>query len=387
MNAYLYIEINIFAILILILIYANLNRTEKFMTEQILYIHIILFTIIILVFDTFMWAFDHIDTVIFRVALPLSTLIYFLLQPVICLLWSLYVDYQINRSRHKLFRLLIPMMLPVIINAVLSLISLYYNIYFYFDNANSYHRGQYFLLMPALSFTYIIYSMINLMKNRSRISDQYFKVFISFALPPIIGTVIQVLFYGLSLIWLGMTLSVFIIFINIQNQQMYCDYLTGLFNRRQLDFYLQDIILKKKFTVAGILLDFNSFKNVNDCYGHTAGDEALKLTAHILRKSFKQHSFISRFGGDEFVVLLEVKDRTELDQVIDTFRSIVKQFNEENTLPYKIDYSIGADIYPADSNMTGQEFLHHIDSLMYKEKNSLSRLPDAYPVCSNLKET
>jgi len=193
-----------------------------------------------------------------------------------------------------------------------------------------------------------------------------------FAIPPFIGALIQIKFYGVALIWIGMTLSILIIFINIQNEQMYLDYLTGLFNRRQLDFYLQEIIQKNKANIAGIMIDLNSFKNINDHYGHNTGDEALKYTSLLLRKTFPCHSFISRYGGDEFVVLFEIKDKTDLEKSLSRLRENIEQFNNTNTIPYKINLSIGADLYNQTTKMSGQEFLNHIDSLMYQDKQTLT---------------
>jgi diguanylate cyclase (GGDEF) domain len=375
MHNLLYIEMNAFAIIILFLIYLNIyHRTDKHFVEQKLFHIIIWLNINILVFDTFMWLFDGINTPLFRFLLPLSTFIYFLFQPIICMLWSLYLDFQINRSTSRIKQLVIPLLFPVIINVIISLISMKRNIIFYFDINNVYHRGQYFILLPVISFSIIIYSMIYLLINRKKVPKAFFYSFLSFAFWPIIGGLIQTMFYGLPLIFIGMTISIFIIFINIQNEQMYHDYLTGLYNRRQLDLYLQDNLPKGRKNLAGILLDINSFKSINDRYGHQTGDEALRHTSYLLKKSFRNSCFLARLGGDEFVVLMEINDPSDLEQAITKFKHNVLLFNQEQKLAYQLQYSLGAAIYAKDNKMTGQQFLDHIDLLMYQEKRTLTHL-------------
>ncbi|MHB8130733.1 MAG: GGDEF domain-containing protein [Mobilitalea sp.] len=373
MQVYLYVEINIFAIIILLLIYMNIRRRSyKYLTEQALYMTLIILNISILIFDTFTWVLDGINTPFYKTILTLTTILYYLLHPVICMFWALYVDFQINRNKNRIKKMLYLMHFPVLFSTVLTLLSNFGNYYFYIDNYSVYHRGQYFMILPVISFAFISYATVYVLLNRRRIHKPYYLSLLMFAIPPFIGALIQIAFYGVALIWVGMTLSILIIFINIQNEQMYLDYLTGLFNRRQLDFFLQELIQKNKASFAGIMLDLNSFKNINDHYGHNTGDEALKYTSQLLKKTFPSHSFISRYGGDEFVVLIEIKDKIDLEKSLTRLRENIEQFNNKKAIPYEINLSIGADLYNYTTKMSGQEFLSHIDSLMYQDKQTLT---------------
>ena len=371
MQVYLYIEINLFAAIILLLIYFNIrHKTVNYLTEQKLYMALLILNALILICDTFTWVLDGTNTPVLRLILILCTVVYYILHPIIGMTWSLYVDFQINRNSYRILKMVYPMLIPIIISTLLSILSAFGNFYFYIDKNGIYHRGKFFMLLTAISFFYLVYSIIYIIRNRKRIQKSYFTSFLMFAVPPIIGALLQIAFYGLSMIWTGMTISILIIFINIQNEQMYLDYLTGLYNRRQLDLYLQDMIQKNKLNIAGIMLDLNSFKNINDHFGHNIGDEALKYTSEILKRSFHSHSFISRFGGDEFIVLLEVNNKEDLEKALVKLKENVQQFNATKALPYEINFSIGADLYDCKSMMTNQEFINHIDSLMYREKQS-----------------
>ena len=91
-----------------------------------------------------------------------------------------------------------------------------------------------------------------------------------------------------------------------------------------------------------------------------------------MKKTFPNHSFISRYGGDEFVVLIELKDKSDLEKSLTRLRENIKQFNNKKMIPYEINLSIGADLYNQITKMSGQEFLCHIDSLMYQDKQTLT---------------
>ena len=87
------------------------------------------------------------------------------------------------------------------------------------------------------------------------------------------------------------------------------DFLTKLSNRRGLMNFLGDVYGQKNVTL--IMLDLDNFKQVNDTYGHEAGDNALVKTAQILNQCFPE-GFISRLGGDEFLVILCDKEESQV---------------------------------------------------------------------------
>jgi diguanylate cyclase (GGDEF)-like protein/PAS domain S-box-containing protein len=112
------------------------------------------------------------------------------------------------------------------------------------------------------------------------------------------------------------------------------DFLTGLYNRRSLFNYLS--ALEEDSKISLIMMDLDHFKSVNDTYGHAAGDEALEITSRVLEKCFPD-GFISRLGGDEFLVALvgeyelpQVEERTQ--QLLDTLLEDYTMKEEFQTL-------------------------------------------------------
>jgi len=363
------LELNCFGLAVLLLIFLNIRRhINRYLLDQKLFLSLIFTTAMILVLDMFMWLFDGMPGILVRIAYLIVTVSYYVLNPLICVLWYFYTDYYINRSKPHLGKVLLPMLAPVFVNLILSVLSTYGNVLFYIDGDNLYHRGRFFLVMPAISFFFLAYTMIYMICNRGKLQRREYVTLLVFPIPPIIGGIIQTRFYGVSLIWICTTISLLIIFINFQNDQLNTDHLTGLYNRRQLDDYLHAKSPSSGAkSIAGIMIDLDSFKAVNDTYGHNSGDQALKYFAEILKNTFRKSDFTARYGGDEFVVIMEVGGKADLEKAIGRLSENVDDFNARKLVPYEIGFSVGYDCY-SSSEESSSDFLNHIDSLMYSNK-------------------
>lgn len=364
------IAIDVFSLAVLLVIFLNdFRRNKEYSHEQKLFRSLLHINTLIIAFDVLMWILDGKSGLYLHETYLAVTGIYYILNPLICFVWYLYVDFFIYRSESRLKKVILPMAIPAGVNLVLGILSIFYNLYFYIDNANTYYRGSLFYLMAAIAFFYLAYAFTIIIIRRKTISRRDFLPLLFFAVPPLIGAIFQTMVYGLSLIWPCATISMLVIYINIQNNQLHKDYLTGLFNRRQLDHYLQYAI--QDFgdgLLAGIMIDLNLFKMINDVYGHSAGDDALQHTAAILKKTFRKNDFIARYGGDEFIVLAVFQRKEDLDITIGRLQDNVRKFNQQNIVPYNISLSMGYDFYSGGSRSLFTGFLKHLDDLMYQDK-------------------
>ena len=102
MQTVLYLELNGFAMVVLILVYQNLyrNRVDIYLPDQKLFLTMILVNMVILVMDSAMWFFDGLPGLAARWALSTGTAAYYAMNPVIGLLWALYVDFKIYRRKN-----------------------------------------------------------------------------------------------------------------------------------------------------------------------------------------------------------------------------------------------------------------------------------------------
>ena len=149
------------------------------------------------------------------------------------------------------------------------------------------------------------------------------------------------------------------------------DALTGLANRNLLSDRLSHAIsqaIRQKGKLAVLFLDLDKFKDVNDSYGHDAGDDVLKCTAERLRACVRMGDSIARLGGDEFVLVLEnITSQNDVDYVVDKIKMGFEQVFEVNSYSIKLRISIGSAMYPDDGEDMNT-LINHADSKMYEDK-------------------
>lgn len=316
---------------------------------------------------------DGLSNPMFPILNNIGNFLLFLFNPFFPIVWFLYIHNQVFCDDHEVKRLIGLFSIPFLLNALLTLVSLRTGWYYFIDANNIYHRGPYFLMSVLLNQTIMSAAFVLLIAHRKRMERKYFYALLFMGVLPAVCVVLQILIYGLTFILNGIAVSLVITYINIQNKRMNVDYLTGVFNRQQLDYCMADKIQKssRARTFSAILLDMDNFKAINDSYGHSAGDEALKTTAAILKGCIRNNDFLARFGGDEFYLILDI---TEMELLLELVRSInrgVQAYNKNSGKPYQLSLSMGYAVYDVRSGMSAEEFQMEIDRLMYfnKEQN------------------
>ena len=147
------------------------------------------------------------------------------------------------------------------------------------------------------------------------------------------------------------------------------DGLTGLYNRNYLEAEMDRLNAVRQLPISIIMADLNCLKLVNDTFGHSAGDDMLKATADILRKSCREEDIISRWAGDEFVILLP---QTTENQV----NTICKRIHKKCCEVYVKEVPISIAIGVATKNKAGKtlaEIFNEAEDHMYKQKLADSR--------------
>ncbi len=149
------------------------------------------------------------------------------------------------------------------------------------------------------------------------------------------------------------------------------DPLTGLSNRLLLNDRLDHAINHaKRFgkCIAVIFCDLDNFKPINDTYGHSAGDAILKEVALSMKEILRKEDTICRFGGDEFVILIEeLRSFDYLEKILEKIRAISGSTFYIDGYTLSVGMSIGASIYPNDAD-TPSGLLKCADEAMYRAK-------------------
>ncbi|MDD3335316.1 MAG: GGDEF domain-containing protein [Eubacteriales bacterium] len=128
------------------------------------------------------------------------------------------------------------------------------------------------------------------------------------------------------------------------------DSLTGLLNRTTFTKKMEKVLAQRKqelFT-ALLMLDIDDFKQLNDCYGHIAGDHALIEVAKTLKSMLRPNDLVGRLGGDEFLVCLcDLPDDGVIERRVDWFREQMKESLQTVT---PLTASVGISVSPKDGN-------------------------------------
>lgn len=154
------------------------------------------------------------------------------------------------------------------------------------------------------------------------------------------------------------------------------DALTGLYNRRELDRFLDYELIKSKrynhpFSI--LLIDIDHFKEINDRFGHRIGDEILQQVSQVLLHHMRGCDLPTRYGGDEFIVVLPETPAGQAWYGAERLRKIVTglsiQVNRQNQTPEQLEITISTGIseYPDDAT-TGEALIDLADKALYEAK-------------------
>ena len=160
---------------------------------------------------------------------------------------------------------------------------------------------------------------------------------------------------------------------DLLSNQALVDPLTGLYNRRYLDESLQrELYRAKRYShpITLIMLDLDYFKNINDLYGHAAGDEVLKHIGLLLQEHSRKSDIACRFGGEEFILILpETTLHNALQRAEELQRSVAAlNLSFEGETIKNLSISSGVAAYP-QHGLSMKEIVTAADQALYKAKS------------------
>ena len=365
--------LNLYSVIILVVILYNLYRKYG-INDRItkIFLYMIYITIAMLIFDG-LGRFDGLSRPYFVYFNKIGNTISFILNSVLPSLYFLFIleIVSINKIKKRIF-LSIAVFIFLIFStlSIISVFSTNDNYLFYINEDNIYMRGKLFFLTVMYTGLLLLGATLIVFINRKKVDRRLFTSLFFFPIPPIIGIILQSIFYGTSLICLGVTISALFVHMHLQAIQMNTDYLTKIYNRRKLIFKLKDLILKAKpdKTFTGILIDIVEFKNINDSYGHQFGDLVLIKIAEILNNVIGSKNWVYRYGGDEFFIILNSSKKEVAFKYIDKINDELTSFKDSKDNPFKIELTFGCLVYDPIEKLSVNEFLETIDQLMYSNK-------------------
>ena len=264
--------------------------------------------------------------------------------------------------------------IPVVVSVLFISIAYVTNPLFWI-NENNELNALYFPLMFAVPSLYLIagfiFSVAYAFRSELREEKRRYLVIGSVPFGVMAFGMIQVVALNAPTFCFGCTIMWLWFYIQNTKALISVDDLTHLNNRGQINRYLEQIRYSEDSRVIILMIDIDKFKGINDRYGHAEGDRALVIVSDALRQTCDQINasvFLGRYGGDEFTIIIQnPKDEDHTERLITLLRNNLAEKQQENSLPYELDVSIGYDEV-TDGNDSVYACMTRADEKLYVDK-------------------
>ena len=167
---------------------------------------------------------------------------------------------------------------------------------------------------------------------------------------------------------------------NNLKSRVYYDEMTGLYNRSMLkeeEKKYTCLSAEKNVTLAAVMIDIDSFKHINDEYGHLKGDEVIVAISDKIQSALQGNGQPFRYGGDEFLILLVNKEYSKIHSITEMIRKKVSEISIHG-INEKISVSTGISVKESNAEIGFQSLVLKADEMMYKSKREGGNVINVY---------
>jgi len=282
--------------------------------------------------------------------------------------WLAYIDHKIFNNFDNIKKRSMIYLIPFFVAVILVAINSAAGFMFTIEPGNVYTRQFGVVIAAVIMYLMLIALLYVSQRLKARINTKHLKVVFLFMLFPIITSIVQVLFTGVNFLWPAFAFATFMAFLLLEKDAMLKDSLTKLNTRVALEARVK-LKLRRHEPFSLIMIDLDDFKLINDTFGHRIGDDALMVVASILEDSVKRTDMVCRYGGDEFLILVESPRATAAMYIKDRIESRLSAFNKKKVKSYNLAMSFGLKFYNK-SNVHIKQLLSEVDQLMYADKEN-----------------
>lgn len=306
--------------------------------------------------------------------------VYFLSTSTMCFLWFIYFEHMQDSTFVKSKRSVKIASFLVWAMAVMIIVNLYTGVLFYINDDGEYCRGRMFNLLYFLSYPYVMVTctraLIGLFYRENYAKKKLLLKLAMFPIAPAGAGIVQFFRPELPVACAALSLATLELYLEWTDRMISVDPLTMLGNRKQMEYFYEQW---REDPDSGfmyiMLIDANKFKSINDIYGHVEGDAALVRIANAMRtacRDIHKRTNITRFGGDEFVIMVCTDDEKIISQLKKKINKCLEQLNAIEASPYELEVCIG--VAPARRNAGLEEVLEKADAVLYEEKARLGHV-------------
>lgn len=319
-----------------------------------------------IILEPISWIFDGLSFSAAYFVEYVSNLLLIVIAPIISSIMLSYVRYYLKGTHNSLLHDVVHFM-PFWFTIVALIVNMFYPIYFSVDEVtNGYSSGSYLWLhyvMILVIYIYMITITLTYGKDQDKKAMMIFAVFFFL---PVLGMAVQLINTRINYSWNFIVLSILVIFLFLESADGELDFLTGLFNRRSYERYVQQLI-QKKHPFQVVYFDLDRFKHINDEYGHLVGDNVLTEFGSLIMETFENGPMVARLGGDEFITVVE--HAINVEDAISTLREQILNGSDDIK---DLQFSYGVQAYKP--GMTIDQLYALVDKKMYQYKRANQNL-------------
>ena len=373
MEAVLYAEIYFLCLLVagLLLFWTCRNDTRS--TSE-LWIRRVLWLFVLNFASNILFTLFNRVFVIRSAVLTLSYLfksLYFVTLNLGVFAWCGYADAELRsraqQKRQSRLFLILPLLLGV------GMVTLNFFTHWMFDFSPTYAYQRHFLFRIEMWFLFLFSGAFSIgLLRRARLESDtarqgHFRLTASFPLCLLAAAVLTYLGEEIPVICVCITVELLCLCMSALRRQISMDTLTQVNNRQNLLGFLNHKLKNHEGDLFLMMIDLDYFKSINDTYGHLEGDRALEQLAGVLKRAcvpFARRPYIARYGGDEFIVVLEGSEE-DADALCAGMRKLLEEVNAASET-YNISISIGRGKW--EPGMGGKELIAAADEELYRIK-------------------
>jgi diguanylate cyclase (GGDEF)-like protein len=365
------------SVLIITLIFANyVRKYNADRCQWTIFCRLLIFTFIPMAID---FVFLLLSGTPGRIIYILSRLLgsfYYIFDVLAYSYIVVFVDYMVFRDSGRIKKINIIIFIITVLHIIVLLINIKYHFYFVIDTAtNMIIRGDKYFIRLIFCYCPLLFAAWDLVSSYSAFKKSHRALMFLLLGLSFSGLTVDVFTGNMRLAWPCLSAAMLYAYFFIVQSDSRLDSLTGIGNRFSFNEFTDRLSRQSSGEAwAIVMIDMDHFKAINDKLGHLEGDNALRDMAAIIKSCVSGTDFAARYGGDEFV--LAAKQERGIEKLMEQIKTAVEQHNAKNIRPFKLELSYGHDVYVADGKHSIEEFLTHIDSLMYKNKEERRRSSD-----------
>ena len=335
--------------------------------QRLIFVHILIFTLVGIATSFIYYFLEGMPGEGINLLFKMVLTFYYLLQSAAYYYVFVLIDYLSYKdiSRTKLAARVAWIML--VLHGFVLTLNLRMGFYFYINDDNFFVRGDGYVVRLIIAFCPVLFTLLDTLIPSKSYKKPQLIILLLFIVFTGFGIFLDVVFNTSTKVWPCFTAALLYAYFFIIRLDSKIDSLTGIGNRYSFSEFINRISLQSAGQSWNIVMvDIDYFKQINDTLGHMEGDNALRDLASIIKGCIRHTDFAARYGGDEFIIAARAD--SDIDRILTRLHEAINIQNNKGNRPYKIEISYGHDTYNPDSGQKIEEFLVHIDRLMYQHK-------------------